>query len=145
MGPIASSDAPTGKNKQTNKNKKLYGSTTLLPVLALARSYVWLPLGVDARAVKFWPYCWGGQFEPGLKRIVCRSPNIFVRLKRLRPSVSACPFQIQNVIYISNGWTASASQWTPAVWTEVKERPGVPRDGNSRVAEGLNTSIFPLL
>ena len=38
---------------------------------------------------------------------------------------------------------ASTSQWAPAVWTEVRERPEVTRD-YSRVAGRLTTSTFPV-
>ena len=44
----------------------------------------------------------------------------------------------------NNNNNNNASQCAPAVWTEVKERPEVTRDGNSRVAR-LNTSTFPSL
>ena len=39
---------------------------------------------------------------------------------------------------------ASTSQWVPAVWTKVREKPEVIRDGYSRVARKLTTSISPV-
>ena len=58
---------------------------------------------------------------------------------RLIASVSACPFQNQHAtlqIDVGIRQPVSASNWTGL--TEVKERPEVKRDGNSRVYVDLN-------
>ena len=69
--------------------------------------------------------------------------SIVVRFKQLKASVwTSDP---NTVWYFPNGWTASASLWALAVWTELKEMPEVTvKNDNSRVAARLNRSTFPL-
>ena len=68
--------------------------------------------------------------------------SMAIRLKQLSASVSTYPVQQQRAVSTPNGWTASTSQWAPAVWTEVWNRQEVTRDGNYQ-AERLNTSNQP--
>ena len=45
-----------------------------------------------------------------------------------------------SMLYSQKGFAASASQSAPAFWTDVKERPEVTTEGNSRAAARLNKS-----
>ena len=77
---------------------------------------------------------------PDLRRIVC----LHSCTHRMAESISFNMSVLNTAYYVPNGSTASASQSTPAVWTRVKERPQVTRDGNSRVVK-LNAPTFTLL
>ena len=63
---------------------------------------------------------------------------------RTAESISFNMSVLNTACYIPNGSTIVASQSAPAVWTRVKERPQVTRDGNSRVVK-LNAPTFTLL
>ena len=89
----------------------------------------------------FQPHGWVGPSKPDLRWIL-RQHSRMVKMAQTQ-SINFIPAVPNTACYIPNGWTASASQWTPDVWTEVKERPEVTRDGNSWVAY-LNTSTLPL-
>ena len=70
---------------------------------------------------------------------------VSVRFKWLTASVSTCPFQMQPAIFQME-LTASARQSRAvAVWTEVKERSAVTRDGNSQDQLRLSKSKVTLV
>ena len=89
----------------------------------------------------FQPQSLRRQSEPDVKRTVCRH-------SRMAETAQSIGFKLVRSVYSvvsnTNRRTASANQWAPAVWTEMKERLEVTRGGNSRVAASLNTSAFPL-
>ena len=100
-----------------------------------------------------WLYKWGPS-KPDLKWIICQ--HSLHMLWQKSETVNSCTVETtqssgfnlpipNTACCISNERTASASQSVTVIWTEVKERPEVTRDGNHWTVARLKMSTFPLL
>ena len=120
----------------------LVGSNSNIPgahSLPWSDRLIWLVIYSKALIHKL--YDWEALSKHDVKQIMCQHGLTIETAQDIGFNLS-----IPNTAcWILNRGTASTIQWEPAIWTEVKERLEVIRDGNSQVAARLNMSAFPFI